>query len=100
MKKVFRYTPTRNLRVTYSLVWLPNIVYSIGFGWRSHYHNIHVVWLYTGPIRVSATKLREDDECSQFSNSMMSVVSSTSSLASEVLKRAAQRQQFWKKVKA
>ena len=48
----------------------------------------------------SVAKRRDDDETSQLSNSMMSVISSTSSLASEVLERAAQRQRFWKTAKA
>lgn len=49
---------------------------------------------------IAAARKLEDDEysqVSQLSDSMISVISSTSSLASEVLERAAQRQKFWKK---
>ncbi|XP_067949459.1 nuclear protein MDM1-like [Watersipora subatra] len=55
------------------------------------------------PWKYHRERQRETDECSeasQLSDSVMSVISATSSLASEVLERAAQRQQFWQKAKA
>lgn len=46
----------------------------------------------------SGNRQKEDDELSELSTSVMSAISSSSSLASETLQRAAKRQrEFWGK---